>query len=107
MRRFATIALLVMSPLNGLWLFCPPSEASVRPGASQQCQRVCPAERADTICLASSEKLMVSPAVDVAVAPVLPEAGPSVPQTIGEAVADVSATLHDRAVAPSIPPPKA
>lgn len=107
MTRFAIVALLVLSPLNGLWVLCPPAGASAQVGTSEVCERVCPAKPGETVCFASSETMMVSPFVDVSVGPVSRAEGLAELLATGEVIADLPATLQDFFVPPSTPPPKA
>lgn len=107
MMRFAIVALLVLSPLNGMWVLCPSAEASAQAGTTEVCERVCPAKPGETVCFASSETLMVSPVVDVSVAPVSRAEDLAELLATGEVIADLPATLQDLSVSPSTPPPKA
>lgn len=107
MRRLAIVTVLVASPVNGLWFFCPPAEVSapVEQSTPDRCQHVCP-PHGERTCFASSESQMVAP-VGVALGPICSAVAAAEPPTVSEPVADFSTPLRDLSRSPLSPPPKA
>jgi hypothetical protein len=109
MKQFAIVAVLVLSPLNGLWVLCAPAGASARAGqpAPARCQTICPAHQGDSACLASLENLAVAPIIGLALGPVCVPVVAGSPLMFGEPIAELSVPLRDRSLSPQSPPPKA
>jgi hypothetical protein len=109
-KRFLIVAALVLSPLNGVWSFCPPAvwfSARVEGSAADDCQTVCPVPQRKHPCFALSDDLSVVPMVNLAPGPACSTATSLSPLSVGETIEELSSPLHDLLLSPPSPPPRA